>query len=314
MSDANLRSGAAQMTVAMILAGTIGVFVTESGQSAFNVVFYRCVFGAVSLGLYCIWKGYLKTEYFNFKTTFLVVLGGVCIVFNWVFLFKSYSLTSISLGTIIYHTQPFYVVLLGAIIFKDTITRHKLGWIVLAFVGLILVTRLDLATLMSASEYMSGIGYALLAAILYAGNTISTKALKNIPPHLIALVHVILGIILLLPFATLSEVALVGDHWIYLVSLGVIHACVLYILMYSAYGKLPTPAIAVLSFIYPAVAILTDFMFYDRVLSIVQWLGVVLILLSGLAVNRDWPIWPTRLAAVAARPHDSAPRSGDRPR
>ncbi len=84
-----------------------------------------------------------------------------------------------SLGTIIYHTQPFYVVLLGAIIFKDTITRHQLGWIVVAFVGLILVTHLDLATLMSANEYMSGIGYALLAAVLYAGNTISTNALKT---------------------------------------------------------------------------------------------------------------------------------------
>jgi drug/metabolite transporter (DMT)-like permease len=313
MSEANLRSGAAEMTVAMILAGTIGVFVTESGQTAFNVVFYRCVFGAVSLGLYCIWRGYLKIEYFDVKTTFLVVLGGVCIVFNWVFLFKSYGLTSISLGTVIYHTQPFYVVLLGAIIFKDTITRHKLGWIVLAFVGLILVTRLDLATLMSANEYVSGVGYALLAAILYAGNTISTKALKSIPPHLIALVHVTLGIVLLLPFATLSEVPLVGGHWVYLVSLGVIHTCVLYILMYSAYGKLPTPVIAVLSFIYPVVAILTDFVFYDRILTIPQWLGVVLILLSGLAVNRGWPIWPIRLAPVAARPHDCAPRRGARP-
>ena len=66
-------------------------------------------------------------------------------------------------------------------------------------------------------------------------------------------------------------------------------------------ARVPTPAIAMLSFIYPAVAIPTDFVFYDRVLSIVQSFGVVLILLSGLAVNRNWPIWPSRLAAAAAR-------------
>ena len=43
------RAGLAQMAAAMTLSGTLGVFVLESGQSAWNVVFFRCVFGALSL-------------------------------------------------------------------------------------------------------------------------------------------------------------------------------------------------------------------------------------------------------------------------
>nr|WP_284117583.1 hypothetical protein [Streptomyces fragilis] len=42
--------GIAQLTTAMVLSGTIGVFVVESGASSLNVVFFRVVFGALALG------------------------------------------------------------------------------------------------------------------------------------------------------------------------------------------------------------------------------------------------------------------------
>ena len=38
--------GALEMAVAMILSGTLGVFVIESGQGAVTVVFFRCLFAA----------------------------------------------------------------------------------------------------------------------------------------------------------------------------------------------------------------------------------------------------------------------------
>ena len=294
MSSSKVHTGTMEMIFAMVLAGTIGVFVIESEQSAYNVVFYRCLFGAIGLSLYCIWRGLLNFNNFDTKATFLTVFGGVCIVFNWVFLFKSYSLTSISLATVIYHTQPFYVVLLGMIVFGEGVTVHKIGWIIAAFIGLVSVTNISFSSLETDGDYIRGVGYALLAAVLFTGNTISTKALKGISPCMIALIHVTLGIVLLLPFATLAEVEVVGSHWVFLVSLGLVHTCVLYVLMYSAYDKLPTSMIAVLSFIYPAVAILIDFIIYNRVLSIVQWIGIFLIFVSGFAVKQGWSIWPTQ--------------------
>ncbi|MGW2939234.1 EamA family transporter, partial [Streptomyces sp. NPDC001156] len=55
----------------------------------------------------------------------LAVLGGVFIVFNWVLLFQAYENTSISVATVVYHTQPFYVVLLGALLFRERLTAAK---------------------------------------------------------------------------------------------------------------------------------------------------------------------------------------------
>jgi drug/metabolite transporter (DMT)-like permease len=290
-TQASTRTGVVQMTLAMTLSGTIGIFVTESQQSSFNVVFFRCVIGALCLAGFCLARGYFKRSYFTSRNLLLIALGGVCIVFNWVFLFKSYRLTSISLGTVLYHTQPFYVVLLGALVFRqDRVRLNKVAWICLAFLGMVLVTGLASGSAELSAGYSQGIVFSLLAAVLYAIATLSAKRLKGVPPHLIALCQLALGIVLLVPFTALGEVPLWGSHWFYLGTLGVVHTCIMYILLYSAFQKLDTTKIAVLAFIYPVVAMFADFAFYGTRLSLLQLAGVVLILLSGVAVNRDWGI------------------------
>lgn len=284
----DLKSGVAELSLAMVIAGTIGVFVVESGQPAFNVVFFRCLFGALALLGYCWARGFLRGTGVTRRNLPLVLAGGVCIVFNWVFLFKSYTLTSITLATVVYHTQPFYVVLLGAIVFRDLITRSKVAWIVLAFVGILFVTQIDPTSFSADVGYLIGIGYALLAALLYACATIAAKRLKGARPHIIALIQVSLGVLLLLPFTTLGDVRGIGANWAHLLTLGVVHTGFTYILMYSSYQKLTTPVIAVLTFIYPAVAIVTDYLFYGTTVTALQVLGIALIVAASLGVNLGW--------------------------
>jgi drug/metabolite transporter (DMT)-like permease len=83
-------------------------------------------------------------------------------------------------------------------------------------------------------------------------------------------------------------------QWSYLLTLGVVHTCIMYILLYSALQKLPTTRVAVLSFIYPAVAILVDYLVYGRDLSLAQWGGIALILLGSAGVNLKWKLGLTR--------------------
>jgi drug/metabolite transporter (DMT)-like permease len=295
--------GTIELTLAMILSGTIGVFVVESGASPLNVVFFRCVFGALALGLYCLVRGYLRNTGFTPKTLALTALGGVFIVFNWVFLFSSIELTSISVATVVYHTQPFYVLFLGAVIFRDKITLDKVGWVVAAFIGLVLITGLTASSFTAANRsYLIGIGQALLAALLYALATLIAKRLKSVRPHLIALVQVLVGIPLLLPFTDLSEVNGLGSRWGWLIGLGVIHTCVMYILMYSSFQKLPTAKIAVLCFIYPAVAMIVDLIVYGHHVSLLQALGVPLILGASLGISQGWRIFPRRTTLASASP------------
>ncbi|WP_329471223.1 DMT family transporter [Streptomyces sp. NBC_01723] len=299
--------GATELTAAMLLSGTLGIFVVESGASPFNVVFYRCVFGTLFLGLYCLARGFFKNHGFTPKKLGMAALGGVFIVFNWAFLFESYSTTSISVATVVYHTQPFFVVLLGAVLFKDRITAHKAGWLVVAFLGLILVAGVSTSDLSAGSAYLTGLGYALLAALFYGLSTIITKRVSGVKPHLVALVQVTLGIPLLLPFTQLGQSADLGSGWAWLVGLGFIHTGVMYVLMYSSYQKLPTSKIAVLAFVYPAAAMICDWAVYGHHVTWLQALGIPLIVAASLGVNLGWRPGRRSAPAPAAPATPTAP-------
>ncbi|MEU8793451.1 DMT family transporter [Streptomyces sp. NPDC048643] len=305
-AGATENKGAAQLTAAMMLSGTLGVFVVESGASPLNVVFFRVVFGALALGGYALARGYFRGHGFTPRTLGLAVLGGVFIVFNWVLLFQSYENTSISVATVVYHTQPFYVVLLGALLFRERVTAAKAGWIVLAFAGLVLVSGVSPADLTHGGAYLTGVGQALLAALLYGLSTLVTKRITGVRPHLIALVQVLVGIPLLLPFADVGAMRGTGADWAWLVGLGVIHTGLMYVLMYAAYAKLPTAKIAVLAFTYPAVAMVMDWAVYGHHIGLVQALGVPLIVTASLKVTLPRAGRTPRTPAAVPAPRTAA--------
>lgn len=76
--------------------------------------------------------------------------------------------------------------------------------------------------------------------------------------------------------------------WLWLVGLGVIHTGIVYILLYSSYPQLPIAVIAAGAFLNPVAALLSDFLVFGRSITLMQAVGLVLILLAGLAVNLGW--------------------------
>ena len=286
--------GAAEMTVAMLMSGTIGWLVVSSQQSAFNVVFFRCVFGGATLALVCAALGLFRRDLFSWRVLGLAALGGVAIVVNWVLLFAAYSRASISMATTVYNTQPFMLVALGAVVFRERITASTIAWLLVAFGGLVLVVRVEPAVLAVPGRYLEGIAYAVGAAAMYAVSSIITKHLKGTPPHLIALIQVGLGVLMLAPFVRFDALPTTGAHWLELATLGVVNTGIMYVLLYGAIQKLPTAMTAALSFIYPVVAIIVDRVAFGQKLAWVQVFGAVLILLAAAGVNLGWRLVPQR--------------------
>jgi drug/metabolite transporter (DMT)-like permease len=290
--------GYLEMIAAMLLMGTVGLFVVESGQSAHNVVFFRCVFGTIFLALYCYARGFFRNTGLTRRILFLATLSGVFLVSNWVLLFASFKTASISTSTVIYHTQPFFFVLIGAAVFRESVSFNKFVWIIFAFVGVVFVADIDPDSFSLSPDHLAGVVYALTAAMLWAIAAMIVKQLKGIKPHLVALIQVFVGIFVLFPFAKIDAVAGATQvQWGYLVILGAVHTCLTYILMYSAFQRLQTAVIAVLTFIYPAVAIFVDFFFYGVVLAPLQMLGVLLILFSSFAVSQNLQLLSRRRAS-----------------
>ncbi|MBC8723882.1 EamA family transporter [Paraburkholderia sp. 31.1] len=293
-SPNDIRRGAAQMSVAMLMSGTIGWLVVSSQQSPFNVVFFRCIFGGATLALVCAVLGLFRRELFSWKMLGLALLGGAAIVVNWVLLFAAYSRASISMATAVYNTQPFMLVGLGALVFRERISASTIAWLVVAFVGLVFVVKVEPAVLAVPGQYLVGVAYAVGAAAMYAVSSIITKRLKGTPPHLLALIQVSLGVLLLAPFVRFDALPANGAQWLELVVLGVVHTGLMYVLLYGAIQKLPTSMTGALSFIYPVVAIIVDRLAFGQTLAWIQVLGAALILLAAAGVNLGWRIVPQR--------------------
>ena len=293
--DKTLQRGSLEMVAAMLISGTIGWLVLLSGQAVLDVVFWRCVFGAATLLLICARMGFLRRGLLNRHTFALIVLSGVAIVANWVLLFASYSKASIAIGTAVYNVQPFILLGLAALFLGERITLHKLAWLAVSFVGMLAIVSAHRGQGESGSEYLLGIALALSAALMYAVAVLIIKRLRGIPPHLIALIQVSTGALLLAPVANFTELPAGTQAWGALLTLGVVHTGLMYVLLYGAIQKLPTALIGALSFIYPIAAIFVDWFAFGHRLQPLQWVGVAAILLAAAGIQLGWRVGGRRV-------------------
>lgn len=285
---ASMRArGAAEMTVAMLISGTIGLFVVLSGQSVFNVVFWRCAIGAGTLVLVCVAMGLFRRGMITRRQLGLAALGGIAIVVNWLFLFAAYPRASISIATAVYNTQPFMLVAMGTIFLRERPTRAALVWLALAFLGMLAIVQ-GKPQAGFGDDYLVGIALALAAAFCYALAAIVAKRLTGVSPHLIALIQLAVGIVMLAPLADFGSLPADAAGWAPLVTIGIVHSGLMYILLYGAIQKLPTSLTGALSFIYPVVAILVDFVAFGVRLGPLQIAGAGLILLAAAGSTLGW--------------------------
>ncbi|AJF73748.1 DMT family transporter [Raoultella terrigena] len=277
-------TGVWQMSLAMIISGSIGAFVLLSGLPVIDVVFWRCLIGALTLA------GFISLSRQPFSqltrlTLLLAIIGGVALVINWLLLFAAYARISIGMATVVYNTQPFMLVLMG-ILAGERVALIKWGWLALAFFGVVVLLSSELMQA-HGGQLAAGIALALGAAFFYALTAMIARKLRPLPPQHIAFIQVIVGTIMLLPLVHRPDFS-AAFPWRYLLILGVVHTGIMYQLLYSAIQKLPTPAIGSLSFIYPIVAIVVDYLVFDHALAPVQLAGGALILLAAAGNNLGW--------------------------
>lgn len=277
------------VVLAQTLLGTLGLCVLESGANPVSVAFYRCLIGGLALALFCLWRGDLdRVKKVPRKTVFLAVASGILMAGNWVLFFEGIRRTGIAVATITFHIQPFLVVGLGAILFKERLHAVTLCWIGLALLGLALATGLTSARFIPDASYLIGLGATLAAALLYAGVTIIAKGLTGLSAPQLAAIQFLTGTVMLVLLSPTPPASLAADQWFWLAVIGLMHTGGIYVVLYKALPKLTTPAIAVLLFLYPASAVIIDALAYGRLINLVQMAGLCLIVLASLAVTLNW--------------------------
>lgn len=253
------------LTLSMVLWGTLGIFVLWSGLSAIEVAFYRCLIGALFMGC---WLLQSRERISLDRNTVVVALAGIFLVLNWVFLFKSFQVSTITIGNISYYLQPIILIILGIFIYHEKVSLQKWALILLALCGVLLT--IDLHNLQSP-HILLGVFFALFAALLYSFLTLLMKRV-HLNYYKIIFIQLAIGVFMLLPFVHFQSLSMIAI--VCLLIIGVVHTLLAYFLYYNAIKKTSFTQIAVLSYLDPVVAIATDVIFFNRQLSMLQIAGV----------------------------------------
>jgi drug/metabolite transporter (DMT)-like permease len=276
------RDGQSLMVAAGLLLGTIGIFVEEAGQDPATTVWFRCVFGLAALLAWGAARGRLgEIARLRGRSLAAVVGAGVLMVVNWALFFAAIPRCSIAVSTVVFHVQPFWLMAMGAWWLRERVTRAQWGAAAIALAGLALASGLadhDAAWWSQRSGYATGLLMCLAGSLSYAGAGLIAKCEgERLGSFALSAGQCAVGACALAPWALWQGLPAFGTPWAWLAGLGVLHTGLAYVLLYAGMARLPTGRIAVLQFVYPATAVMVDWLVYGRALSALQMLGVGLI-------------------------------------
>lgn len=124
---------------AMLIFGSIGLFVRNIELASSQIALVRGFVGAFILLI----AMFFLHKRFNIKSLkqnlHYLLLAGLAIGFNWIFLFQAYTYTTIAIATLTYYLAPTFVVLLSPLILKEKLSSFKIICVILSLFGMSLV-------------------------------------------------------------------------------------------------------------------------------------------------------------------------------
>lgn len=268
------------LIISMLIWGSIGIFVKYINFTSSQIALVRAIVGSIFLIIFSmISKESLSKE--KIKSNLLVLICcGICLGFNWIFLFQAYHYTTVSTATICYYLAPIIVMFLSPFLLKEKLNSVKVCCIVAAMIGMLCIVGIDKSSM--GENNMVGILYGLSAACFYTGVVILNKFLKGISGRDSAIVQLSVSAIFLLPYVIFTEkISLVGvssQSIILLLVLGVVHTGIAYLLYFTVIQKIESQTVAIYSYVDPISAIFMSAIILNESMSLLQIIGGILII------------------------------------
>lgn len=283
------RTGQWLLIAGGMLLGTVGVFVEEAHQHPLVTVLARCAFGALALLAWGLATGRLGELRLRGKSRWVAWATGALMILNWALFFAAIPRLSIAVATIVFHIQPVWVILFGALFLREAVSPVQWLATLAALFGLVLTTGLvgDMgAASASGHDYVVGLLMCLGGSLSYAAVTILAKTEKVVTSYALAWWQCVVGTVLLIWAPFVFGWPAEASSWAWLAGLGVLHTGLAYAVLFAGMARLTLGKIAVLQFVYPLTAVLVDWAVYGRTLNAVQFAGVVLMALALWTIRK----------------------------
>jgi drug/metabolite transporter (DMT)-like permease len=259
--------------LAAAMMGTIGVIARYSEIAPASLTFYRLGLGALILALYLTLTGQLRL--LAGKPPVLVLLNGVLLASFILCFLSAIQTISLTLAILLVYLAPALSAIIAHFLFTERLTSRTLLLIVLAFFGFAMLQEFQID---SRIEQQQGLWYALASLLTYTAFILLNKKV----PATVPLYHK--SFYQLLVGSLMVEQPWPGSHqWPWLIVAGIFPGFLALIFALQAIQHLPTRVFGTLAYLEPVVVIIAAWLLFAEPMSLLQWLGALLILASGVA-------------------------------
>lgn len=262
--------------LSLLLFGSNGVWAAAIALSSQEIVFFRLLFGALSLlVIFALTRTKITFHHYK-KDFFYLALSGCAQGVLFLFLFKAYQLIGVSLASLAYYCGPVIVMILSPLLFRETLTRGKVLGFLTVLAGVALVN--GQAALEGKS--ILGLVCAGLASFMYALLVIATK--KNEHIHglenpTIQLVFSLATVAIYLALTQGFQMDIQPEDWLPILILGLANTGLGCYLYYTSIGQLPAQQVALFGYLEPLSSVFYSAFLLHETLAPVQILGGLLI-------------------------------------
>ncbi|MEH7335804.1 DMT family transporter [Neobacillus drentensis] len=269
-----------QFILSMIIFGTIGLVVRYIDLSSSETALLSSSIGCLFLMfVFFVMRKSIPWKLVKANASVLL-LSGIALGGNWIFLYQSYDYTTVTNATLAYYFAPVFVMILSPIILKEHLPIKKIVCIGFAIIGMLLIVGNGISA--SEKDDLLGIFLGLVAAAFYAALMLLNKFIQNLAKLEITIIQLGTTALLLLPYVLFTEgfsILEVSKSSIpFIILLGIINTGLGFWLFFSGMQKLKGQSIAMLSYVDPLVAILISGVILQEQMTMIQMFGGALLL------------------------------------
>lgn len=278
--------GTLYVLIAGILWGTMGVFVNyfdSIGLSSIDIAGVRVFFASILVVLFIAIKDprLLKIK---IKDVWCFIGSGlISLMIFTICYFRTIVLASMSVAAVLLYTSPVFVIVLSFIIFKEKITKIKALSCIVCVAGSAFVsgvvgsdTRISLIAFLLGIS--SGFAYALYSIF-------SRFALQKHYPSITitayTFIFATIGLFFFVDLPTItSSILTKPSNCVIMLLSGLITAVLPYLFYTMGLEKIESGKAAVVAAIEPVVAVILGGVIFRDKLSLIQYFGIALVILS----------------------------------
>lgn len=190
-----------------------------------------------------------------------LILSGLFLSGNWLFLYKAYQHIGVSLATLMCYCGPILIMILSYFVFHEPFTVPKITAMVIVTVGIVCINGADF----QAHGLSWGLVCGFLSAVCFA---------------LLVVAAVTLSMQAILVPLDRTNIAC-------MLCLGIVNTGLGYYLYFSGVQRLSAQSISICGYMEPFTALALSAILLGESLTVLQWLGAACIL-GGVALSELW--------------------------